>query len=71
MAPLKILQHFVQLLGGRLGIEPEDAVDDMVRARLVRRIEIARLGRWLEGTHDHPRRIRPQIKSLSVQEGKL
>ena len=71
VAALKILQDIGQLAGRRLGIERQDAVDDMVRPCLVGGVEVARLGRRLERAHDHPRRIGTQIESLPVQERDL
>ena len=68
MAALKVLKDIGQLAGCHLGIERQDPVDDMVRPGLVGGIEVARFGRRLERTHDHPRRIGAQIESLSVQE---
>ena len=63
---VEIFEHIRQLQRCGLGIEPEDPVDDMVRARLVGRIEIARLDCRLERAHDDPGGIRAQIQRLSV-----
>ena len=71
MPALEILQHVRELAGGGFGIERENAVDDMIGACLVGRVEIARLGRRLERPHDHPRGIGTQIERLPVQEGGL
>ena len=71
VAAQEILQHVGELAGSCLGIECENPLDDMVGARLVGRIEIARFGRRLERTHDHPRRVWPQIECLPVQESSL
>ena len=68
VAPLEILKDIGQLAGCRLRIERQDPVDDMVRPGLVGGIEVPRFGRRLERTHDDPRRIGAQIKSLPVQE---
>ncbi len=74
MAPLKIFEDFGQL--GR-GAAPryrkrENAIDgNMVRPRLVSRVEIPRFGRGLEWTHDNSSRIRAQIESLPIQESDL
>ena len=68
MAALEILEHIGKLAGCRLGIERQDPLDDMVRARLVGRIEVARFGRRLERPHDDPRRIGTQMERLPVQE---
>src|SRR5207248_1363049 len=65
---LEIFQHVSQQMGCHLGIESENPVDDMVRSRLVGRIEVPRLGCRFEGPHQDPGWIRTQIESLSVQE---
>ena len=71
VAALEILQDVGELAGNGFGIERENPVDDMIGARLVGRVEIARFGRRLERAHDHPRGIWTQIKRLPVQEGGL
>ena len=71
MAAFEILQHIGKLAGGGIRIERKHPVDDMIGAGLVGRVEIARLGRRLERPHDDPRRIRPQIERLPVQESGL
>jgi hypothetical protein len=71
MPALKILQDISQLVLGGGGIECQDAVDDMVRPRLVRCVEIARLGRRPEGAHDDSRRIGPQRECLPVEKRSL
>src|SRR5438445_11781280 len=43
MPPLEVLQHILEQAGGNLWIKRENALDDMVGARLVGRVEIARL----------------------------
>jgi hypothetical protein len=68
MAPLKVLKDIGQLTGCPLRIERHDSVDDMIRTSLVGWIEVPRFGRRLERTHDDPRGIGVEIKSLSVQE---
>ena len=68
MPALEILQHVCQLAGGGSGIELENAVDDMVGARLVGRVEVARFGRRLERAHDDARGVGAQIERLPVQE---
>ena len=64
----EILQHLGKLLGRRLGIEAEHAVDDVIGPGLVGLVEVPRLGRRLEGAHDDPRRIRAQIQGLAIEE---
>ena len=71
MPAVEILQHVGELAGSGFGIERENAVDDMVGACLVGRVEIARLGRRLERAHDHPRGVGTQIKRLPIQESGL
>lgn len=61
VTPLKILKHVCQLMCGGFRIKPEHPVHDMVRAGLVRRIEIARFSRRFERPDDDSGRIRPQI----------
>ncbi len=71
VATFEIFEDIGQLAGRRLDTERQNPFDDMVGARLVRWVEIARLGRWLERAHDDPRGIRAQKESLPVQEGDL
>ena len=71
VAALEILQHVGQLVGRGLRIESENALDDMIGARLVGRVEIARLGRGLERAHDHARGIGTQIECLPIEKGGL
>ena len=65
---LEIFEHLAQLLCCNIGIEPQNSVDDMIGADLVRGIEVARLSCRLEGPDDDPRRVRPQIEALPIQE---
>jgi hypothetical protein len=65
---LEILKHLIQQPRGVLGVEPKHPVDNMIGADLVRRVEVSRLSRRLEGPDDDPGRIRAQIKALAVQE---
>lgn len=71
MTPLEIFEHVGQLAGHGFRIERKHAINDVIGACLVGRIEVARLGRRLERTHNHTRRIGTQIKSLTIQEWKL
>ena len=66
VATFEILEDIGQLAGRRLGVKRQDPLNDMVRTRLVRGVEVARLGCWLERAYDHPRRIRAQKESLAV-----
>ena len=65
---LKVFQHVRQLAGCSLRVERENALDDMVGACLVGRVEIARFGRRLERAHDHSRGVGTQIERLPMQE---
>src|SRR6202043_762415 len=49
-------------------VQCHDAIDDMLRARLIGGIAIGGLGRRLEWAYDDPRRIGVQMKSLPVEE---
>ena len=71
MPALEILQDVGELAGSGFGIERENPIDDMVGARLVGRVEIARFGRRLERPHDHARGVGTQIERLPIQEGGL
>jgi len=66
MPAREIFQHVRQLGGRSLGVESEHALNDMVGARLVGRIEIARFSRWLERAHDHARGVGTQIERPSI-----
>ena len=64
---LEVLQDLRELTGGGVGIERQDAIDDVIRACLIGGVEIAGFGRRLERPDDHSRRIRAQIKILPIQ----
>jgi len=65
----EVLQHVRQLAGRSLRIELENALDDMVGARLVGGVEIAWFGRRLERPNDHARWVGAQIERLPIQKG--
>src|ERR1700691_1994890 len=67
MAALKVFADFGQLTSSRCRIERQDSIHDMICARLVRGVEIARFSRRLEWTDDHSCRVRAQIKTLPVE----
>ena len=67
----EILQNIGQLTVRCIGVERENPFDDMVGTGLVRRIEVARLRCRLERPNDYAGRIRPQMKGLAIEEGKL
>ncbi|MGZ5874446.1 MAG: hypothetical protein ACXWKP_20285 [Bradyrhizobium sp.] len=69
MSALEILQDIGELAGNGFGIECENAVDDMIGACLVGRVEIAGFSRRLERANNHPRGVWTQIERLPVQEG--
>src|SRR3979490_2786933 len=71
MSALEILQDIGELAGNSFGIKGENPVDDVIGARLVGRVEIARFSRRLERSHDDARGIRPQVKRLAIEEGGL
>lgn len=71
MTALEILQHISQLAGDGLSIERKHSVNNVIGTGLISGIEVPRLGRRLERTHDDPRGIRTQIKNLTIQEWKL
>src|SRR5882672_7319658 len=65
---LEVLQHVRQLVCRLLRIEIENALDNMVGARLVGRVEIARFCRRLERAHDDARGVRTQVERVSIQK---
>ena len=50
----EILEHFSQLPGGSLGLEPKNPVDDMIGTDFIGWIEVSGLSRRLEGPDDDP-----------------
>ena len=68
MATLKVLEDICQLTFRRDWIKHQNAIDDVVRARLVGRVEIPGLGGGLERAHDHARRIRMKEERLTVEK---
>jgi len=68
MPALKIFQHVRQQTGRGRRVERENAFDDMVGARLVGRVEIARFGRRFERPHDHTRGVGTKVECLPMQE---
>ena len=68
---LEILQYVVEDAGSGLGVHREHAIDNVVGALPVGRVEVARLGRRPEGPNHDPRRIGPQIERLAVKEGRI
>jgi hypothetical protein len=67
MTILEVFQNLREFTGSRAGIERQDAIDDVIGARLVGRIEVPRFGRRLERPDDHSCRIRAQIEALPIQ----
>ena len=67
VAILKVLEDFGQLASSGKRIERQDAIDDVIRARLIGRIEVPRFGRRLKWPDDYSCRIRAQIKTLPIQ----
>ena len=68
---LEVLQHVRQLAGGGFRIEIENALDDMIGARLVGRIEIAGLRCRLERAYDNARRVGAQMECAPIQKSGL
>jgi phosphoglycerate-specific signal transduction histidine kinase len=68
MATQEIFEHLGQLTGDRRRIQRQNAFDNMVRACLVCRIQVARLSRRLEWTHNDPSRIGTQVECMPVEE---
>ena len=68
VSPDKVFQDLRKEAGNARRIQCHDAIHDVVRARLVRRVEIARLGCWFEWPHNDARRIWAQVECLSVQK---
>jgi len=68
VAPLEILEDLLQLSGSFLGAHGQNAGNNMICPRLISGVEVARFCRRFEWPYNHPRGIRPEIKSLPVQE---
>ena len=68
MTSFKILKNIGQLAGRCLQIQPQDTIDDMIRPRLIDRVEIPWFGRRPERAHDHPGRIRAQPERSAGSE---
>ena len=68
MPALKVRQYVRQKAGGDFWVKGQNAFDDVVGARLVGRVEIARLCRRLERAYDHARRVGTQVERLPMQE---
>ena len=66
--PFEVFENLGELACGGARFEPEDPVDDVVGAGLVRRIEVSRLGCRFERSDDDPRRIWAQVQALAIQE---
>ena len=62
----EVFQYLAQQVRTCFIIELKHPVDDMIGADLVRRVEIARFSRRLEGPDDDPCRIRAQIETLAI-----
>lgn len=61
MTAFKIVEHFAQLLGGSLGIKPNDPANDMIGSNLVGGVEVSGFSCGFERSDDDPCRIRTQI----------
>jgi hypothetical protein len=68
VSSLEVFQDIRKLRRRVLGAQGQNTVNDMIGPGLVGGIQIARFRGRLERPHDDPRRIRPKIESLPVQE---
>ena len=68
MAAIEILENVSQDDICRLDAQAQNAIDDVISACLVGRIEIARLDTGLEWSHDDSRRIGTKMQRLAIQE---
>jgi hypothetical protein len=68
MTAFEILQNVRKQKFGCHRIQRENAIDDVVRPRLVEWVQIARLDSRAKRPHDDPRGIGAQIVGLSMQE---
>src|ERR1700736_2409945 len=71
MATSEVVEYVRQLAGRGIRIEIENALDDMVGAGLVGRVETARLGCELERAYDDARRVGTQIERVPIQKSGL
>ena len=71
VAALEVFQDILKHAIGRLRIERQNPIDDVVCARLIGRVEIPWLRRRFEGTNNDTRRIGTQKKRLAVQKSGL
>ena len=71
MAPFEILKNTGQLAGGRFLVQPQNTINDMIRPRLLARVEVPWFGRRSERAYEYPGWIRAQPESLPVQKWHL
>jgi hypothetical protein len=65
---LEVFQHFGELDVRSPRVQREHPIDDAIRPRFVRRIQVSRFRGRLEGAHDYACRVGPEMKGLPVQE---
>ena len=71
MASFEILKNTGQLATSRFLIQPQDAINDMIRPRLLAFVEVPWFGRRPERAHEYPGWIRAQPECLPVQKWHL
>lgn len=64
----EILEYLGKLAGDRRRVQRQYAFDNVVRARLVCRIQVARFGCRPEWPHEDPSRVGTQMQCMSVEE---
>ena len=57
----EIFEHLGELPRGSPGLKPKNPADDMIGPGLIGRVEISRLSRRPEGSHDDPGGVRMQM----------
>jgi hypothetical protein len=68
MTAVEVIENVGEHDFSRFNTQAQDAVDDMVRPRLIGWVEISRLDARLEGTHDNPCRVRAKVERLAIQK---
>jgi hypothetical protein len=68
VSALKVLENLGEFPRGGFWIQRKNPSDNMICAGFVSRVEIPRLYRRPERTHDHSCRIGAKIKALAVQK---
>jgi hypothetical protein len=63
---LEVLENLREFTRNRFGIERKDAINNVIRTRFIGGVQIPRLGRRLERTDHHSRRIGAKIETLTI-----